>query len=139
MAVQCARSASSPAFDSRQIMKRFGAVALILLGMAAKADHVPTQQDEEDALTCHVIMWVTADGAVQLAQVAESSGSSVIDGMCLNGVIVRQFKSNNPAPSSSGRWAKLVYRLEPNRTGTESAGTYSPAITLNALTGARYP
>jgi hypothetical protein len=93
-------------------MKRFGAVALILLGVTAKADHPPTPQDAEDALTCHVLMWVTADGAVQLAQVAESSGSSVIDGMCLNGIIIRQFKSKSPAPSSSGRWAKLVYRME---------------------------
>jgi len=87
------------------------AVALLLLGGTASAQDPPTAADIADAPVCHLLLSVTAAGAIQLAQVTESNGSSMLDDACLNLVIIRRFKPNADDTTTSSHWATFTLKL----------------------------
>jgi TonB family protein len=85
-------------------------MVLVLLGGTAAAQDPFTDNDLEDAIKCHLLVSVTAGGAVQLAQVAETSGSAMLDGSCMNSTIMNHLKPDPAAPSVGNHWVMLTIR-----------------------------
>ena len=64
-----------------------------------------------DAPVCHLLLSATAAGAIQLAQVTESNGSSMLDDACLNLVIVRRLKPSAQDTATSSHWVEFTLKL----------------------------
>ena len=87
------------------------AVTGVLLGRTASAQDPPTAADIADAPVCHLLLSATAAGAIQLAQVTESNGSSMLDDACLNLVIMRRLKPNAEDTATSSHWVAFTLKL----------------------------
>ena len=85
---------------------------LIIICVAVSSAEAPiTSRDREDALTCRMLLWVSAPGVVQLAQVVTSAGSHTLDAMCLNGVVARKIEPGAEDAARTGRWIIFTYRM----------------------------
>ena len=87
------------------------AVTCVLLGKTASAQDPPTPADIADAPVCHLLLSATAAGAIQMAQVTESNGSSMLDDACLNLVIVRRLKPSAQDTATSSHWVEFTLKL----------------------------
>jgi hypothetical protein len=86
-------------------------LTVILQGGRAYAQDPPTAADIQDAPACHLLLSVTATGAIQLAQVTESNGSSMLDEACLNSIIIRRFKPNAEDTATSSHWVEFTMKM----------------------------
>ena len=87
------------------------ALIAICWAVGVVAEAPLTDQDRQDALVCRTLLWVSASGVVQLAQVVDSAGSVTLDALCLNAVIARRVEPSSDAAPRTGRWIMFTTRL----------------------------